>query len=248
MKRWIINDASTYWVTQLKTSKNSADVSKGSYSTVQPLPGWRAPVEKKKEKAKVRRAIIGVIGTRARVNRISQIRFRSREYVSLGNGVSVDYGNNGRPTLLTVGQTQTWHTSKRIVALMETTSRRTAVPFLAQCHVHRTAWTSLTRGPRTWSFHSRLIEIRPIVSSSCSVMYDLRVAIKAVEDVESLNDRPHGHGSITTFDFRSQLFLFDMFLILRRSIAFPSIRCVLFQRFVNIPVRLLRADVKMFHL
>lgn len=90
MRRWIINDAFTYWVTQLKTSKNSADVSKGSYSTV------RFPIDvlpwKKKEKAKVRRAIIGVIGTRARVNRISQIRFRSREYFSLGNGVSVDYG------------------------------------------------------------------------------------------------------------------------------------------------------------
>lgn len=39
-----------------------------------------------------------------------------------------------------------------------------------------------------------------------------------------------------------------MFLILRRSIAFPSIRCVLFRRFVNISVRLLRPDVKMFHL
>lgn len=196
MRRWIINDASTYWVTQLKTSKNSADVSKGSYCIV------RFPIDvlpwKKKEKAKVRRAIIGVIGTRARVNRISQIRFRSREYVSLGNGVSVDYGEQWRPTLLTVGQTQTWHTSKRIVALMETTSRRTAVPFLAQCHVHRTAWTSLARGPRTWSFHSRLIEIRPIVSSSCSMMYDLRVAIKAVEYVESLNDRPLRHGSITS--------------------------------------------------
>lgn len=105
----------------------------------------------KKEKAKVRRAIIDAIGACVRVNRISQIRFRNEKYVSL---TSVYQGIMHDPRLL-------WNrhnTLQRIVALIEI---RRDVMFRVQWHVQRIMkTTSLVRG---MSLHSGHIEIWSLI-------------------------------------------------------------------------------------